>query len=135
MLPDVTLYKINQAKRHFLEKGRGQPVVSSTVHRNSVTMPNVDHFVAFIASPHFITYSGLERHLASEKHVIRDEDEPLDDILKRKWVSTFSTTSSAQEVPKSSLQPSAVLHQPSSCQNSMSGLCEGWALKKARKNT
>jgi hypothetical protein len=54
MLPDVTLYKINQAKRHLLEKGRGQPVVSSTVHRNSVTMPKVDHFVAFIASPHLV---------------------------------------------------------------------------------
>ena len=34
MLPDVTLYKINQAKRHLLEKGRG--------------------LVAFIASPHLV---------------------------------------------------------------------------------
>ena len=34
MLPDVTLYKINQAKRHLLEKGRG--------------------LVAFIANPHLV---------------------------------------------------------------------------------
>ena len=54
LLPEVTDYKLHQAKRHLLTHGRGQPLPTITRYRTGVTMPKIDHFIGFISDPNFV---------------------------------------------------------------------------------
>ena len=54
LLPEVTDYKLHQAKRHVLTHGRGQLLPTITKYRTGVTLPKIDHFIGFISDPNFV---------------------------------------------------------------------------------
>lgn len=53
-LPEVTDYQLEQAKKHLLSHGRGQPLPVVKKYRVGVTMPKINHFIEFISNPHFV---------------------------------------------------------------------------------
>ena len=54
LLPEVTDYKLHQAKRYLLTHGRVQPLSTITRYRTRVTLPKIDHFIGFISDPNFV---------------------------------------------------------------------------------
>ena len=53
-LPEVSKYRLEQAKKHLLSFGRGQRPPEVKRYRTAMTLPKVDHFIEFISSPHFV---------------------------------------------------------------------------------
>jgi hypothetical protein len=75
----------------------------------------------------YVTWGRLQRHIAAEKHTVQPKNEPVEDIVKRKWAGLFTRT-----VP--------VDHASIGVQLSAVQLIEGknlhrrWALKKSKKS-
>ena len=53
-IPDLSQYRFTEARRHCLECGRGAPVLTVPTPRIRVSTAQIDHFIAFITSPHII---------------------------------------------------------------------------------
>ena len=54
MIPGLSKWQIDQARRHVAEEGPGQPVVSQPIKRTRLDPVKTNHFVNFIASANFI---------------------------------------------------------------------------------
>ena len=54
MIPGLSKWQIDQARRHAAEEGPGQPVVSVPIKRTRLDPVKTNHFVNFIASANFI---------------------------------------------------------------------------------
>ena len=53
-IPDLSQYRFTEARRHCLVYGRGAPVLTVPTPRMRVSTAQIDHFIAFITSPHII---------------------------------------------------------------------------------
>ena len=53
-LPDITEYRVKAARHHALRYGRGFPVTTTKSPRMRVDRRQLDHFLAFVTSPHVI---------------------------------------------------------------------------------
>ena len=53
-IPDLSQYRFIEARSHCLEGGRGAPVLTAPTPRMRVSTAQMDHFIAFITSPHII---------------------------------------------------------------------------------
>jgi len=53
-IPDLSQYRFTEARHHCLEYGRGAPVLTVPTPRMRVSTAQIDHFIAFITSPHII---------------------------------------------------------------------------------
>ncbi|XP_044168290.1 uncharacterized protein LOC122952325 [Acropora millepora] len=53
-IPDLSQHCFTEAKRHCLVFGRGLPVHTTPSPRMKVSLAQIDHFVAFITSPHIV---------------------------------------------------------------------------------
>ena len=53
-IPGLTKYRYTEGKRHCLTYGRGAPVQSTRAPRTDVTFSQIQHFIAFITSPHTV---------------------------------------------------------------------------------
>ena len=53
-IPDLSQYRFTEARRHCLECGRGAPVLTVPTPRIRISTAQMDHFIAFIISPHII---------------------------------------------------------------------------------
>ena len=53
-IPDLSQHCFTEAKRHCLVFGRGLPVHTIPSPRMKVSLAQIDHFVAFITSPHIV---------------------------------------------------------------------------------
>jgi hypothetical protein len=53
-IPDITKFKYTEAKRHCLLYGRGVPVPQAKVIRQDFSIPQIEHFITFITSPHVV---------------------------------------------------------------------------------
>lgn len=54
MIPGLSKWQIDQARRHATEEGPGQPVVFEPIKRTRLDPVKTNHFVSFIASANFI---------------------------------------------------------------------------------
>ena len=54
MIPGLSKWQIDQARRHAAEEGPGQPVVSVPIKLTRLNPVKINHFVNFIASANFI---------------------------------------------------------------------------------
>lgn len=81
----------------------------------------------------FLTYNGLDKHLATGSHKFRiSSTVPLSDIIKKKWADKFESNSQPDCTRKDPLSLSEK-QETSSTGTSPSNSSEGWALK-FRKN-
>ena len=53
-IPDVSQYRFTEAIRHCLVHGKGAPVLTVPMPMMRVSTAQIDHFIAFITSPHVI---------------------------------------------------------------------------------
>ena len=53
-IPGLTRYRFTEAKRHCMTYGRGAPVQSERSPRTDVSSSQIEHFIAFITSPHIV---------------------------------------------------------------------------------
>ena len=53
-IPDLSQYRFTEARRHCLECGRRAPVLTVPTPRIRISTAQMDHFIAFIISPHII---------------------------------------------------------------------------------
>ena len=53
-IPDLSQYCFTEARRHCLVYGRGAPELTDPTPRMRVSTAQIDHFIAFITSPHII---------------------------------------------------------------------------------
>ena len=53
-IPDLSQYRFTEARRHYLVYGRKAPVLTVPTPRMRVSTAQIDHFIAFITSPHII---------------------------------------------------------------------------------
>ena len=53
-IPNLSTYRLTEAKRHCLVYGRGAPVLSKSTPGMHFSTSQVDHFIAFITSGHII---------------------------------------------------------------------------------
>ena len=51
MIPSLTKWKIDQARQHACDIGKGQTVVSEPVHQRRISTSQVQHFLDFISRP------------------------------------------------------------------------------------
>ena len=51
-IPGITVYRYTEAKRHCLLYRWGAPVQHSRAPRQEFSVPQIDHFIIFITSPH-----------------------------------------------------------------------------------
>ncbi len=54
LIPGLSEYKIDIARKHVMEKGRGVPVEKSHTPRIKVDLNKLDHFLTFITSGHIM---------------------------------------------------------------------------------
>ena len=54
MIPSLTKWKIDLAKQHSCDIGKGQTLVSEPVHRRRISTSQVQHFVDFISRPEMV---------------------------------------------------------------------------------
>lgn len=54
MIPGLSKWRIDQARQHATEAGKGQPVPEITRYRARIDYEKVDHFVEYISRPEFI---------------------------------------------------------------------------------
>ena len=54
MIPGLSKWQTDQARRHAAEEGPGRPVVSAPIKRTRLDPVKTNHFVNFIASVNFI---------------------------------------------------------------------------------
>ena len=54
LIPSLTKWKIDQARQHACDIGKGQTVVSEPVHRRRISTSQVQHFVDFISRPEMV---------------------------------------------------------------------------------
>ena len=77
----------------------------------------------------FLTFNGLDRHLATGAHTLRASSAvPLSDIVKLKWASKFDTSEQATSSMEVMLSTQVV-----STQATVHIYPQGWALKTPRK--
>ena len=51
LIPSLTKWKIDQARQHACDIGKGQTVVSEPVHQRRISTSQVQHFLDFISRP------------------------------------------------------------------------------------
>ena len=54
LIPSLTKWKIDQARQHACDIGKGQTEVSEPVHRRRISTSQVQHFVDFISRPEMV---------------------------------------------------------------------------------
>ena len=54
MIPGLTIYRIDQARKHARDVGQAQPVPHEPITRSRLDEIKVDHFLDFISRPEFI---------------------------------------------------------------------------------
>ncbi|KAK3732346.1 hypothetical protein QZH41_000536 [Actinostola sp. cb2023] len=54
MIPGLSKWRIDQARQHAIETGKGQPVASQQVFRQRIDELQIDHFLDFISRPEFL---------------------------------------------------------------------------------
>ena len=54
MVPGLSRYAIDEARRHRRVVGAGQPVPTVTQHRERLDMKKAEHFIEFLSQPAFI---------------------------------------------------------------------------------
>ena len=75
----------------------------------------------------YLSWGRLQRHIAAEKHTFQTKNEPVEDIVKRKWASLFTATA---PVDHASIEGQLSAVQLIEGKN----LRQGWALKKSKKS-
>ena len=73
MIPGLSKWQIDQARRHATEKGPGQPVISVPIKRTRLDPAKTSHFVNFISRANFVqdvAYGTKELKLDSGEKVI-----------------------------------------------------------------
>ena len=54
MIPTLTKWKIEQARQHAIDTGKGQPVIEEQIFRRRISTAQIDHFVEFISRPEMV---------------------------------------------------------------------------------
>ncbi|XP_038045558.1 uncharacterized protein LOC119720097 [Patiria miniata] len=54
LIPGLTIYRIDAARKHAKESGGGQPVELEPITRSRLQKTKVDHFIQFISRPEFV---------------------------------------------------------------------------------
>ena len=54
MIPGLTKWRINEARKHAFKNKPGQPIKPPTLQRTCLDPVKVDHFLDFISSPSFL---------------------------------------------------------------------------------
>ena len=54
MIPGLSKWQIDQARRHAVEEGPGQQVLPTPIRRKRLDPAKTSHFVSFIARPNFL---------------------------------------------------------------------------------
>ena len=54
LIPGLTIYRIDAARKHAKESGGGQPVELEPITRSRLQKSKVDHFIQFISRPEFV---------------------------------------------------------------------------------
>ena len=68
MIPGLSRWQIDQARRHAVEEGPGQQVLPTPIRRTRLDPAKTSHFVSFIARPNFlqdVAYGTKELNLDS----------------------------------------------------------------------
>ncbi|CAB4041992.1 Hypothetical predicted protein [Paramuricea clavata] len=75
----------------------------------------------------YVTWGRLQRHIVTEKRTLQPKNEPVEDIVKRKWTGLFTRTVSVDH---------AIIGVQLSAVQLIEGknLPQGWALKKSKKS-
>ncbi|KAK3697376.1 hypothetical protein QZH41_011154 [Actinostola sp. cb2023] len=51
MIPRLSKWRIDQARQHAIEAGKGQPISENTIFRTRIDVAKVEHFLDFISRP------------------------------------------------------------------------------------
>ena len=51
LIPGLTKWRIDQARQHATEAGKGQAVPEQTIFRKRIDQGKVDHFISYISQP------------------------------------------------------------------------------------
>ena len=51
LIPGLTKWRIDQARQHTTEAGKGQAVPEQTIFRKRIDQGKVDHFISYISQP------------------------------------------------------------------------------------
>ena len=54
MIPGLSKWRIDQARLHATEVGKGQPPLERLIYRTRIDPVKVDHFINYISRPEFI---------------------------------------------------------------------------------
>jgi len=54
MIPGLSKWRIDQARQHATEAGKGQPVPEISCYRTRIDYDKVDHFIEYISRPDFV---------------------------------------------------------------------------------
>ena len=54
IIPGLTKWRIDEARKHSKDQGSGMPVVDKKVTRERLCPSKIDHFLAFISQPHYL---------------------------------------------------------------------------------
>ena len=72
MIPGLSKWQIDQVRRHAVEEGPGQQVLSTPIRRTRLDPAKTSHFVSFIARPNFlqdVAYGTKELRLDSGEKI------------------------------------------------------------------
>ena len=73
MIPGLSKWRIDQARRHAIDVGEGQPVVETPIFRTRLDPVKTDHFIDFISRPCFlqdVAYGTRKLKLDSGEHAV-----------------------------------------------------------------
>ncbi|KAK3725259.1 hypothetical protein QZH41_001292 [Actinostola sp. cb2023] len=54
LLPSLSKWRIDQARHHAIETGRGQPVIEKPIYRTRISSAKTDHFIDYISRPELL---------------------------------------------------------------------------------
>ncbi|KAK6173861.1 hypothetical protein SNE40_017244 [Patella caerulea] len=54
LIPGLTVYRIDMARKHAIQVGQGQPVEIAPIQRNRMEEVKIDHFIDFVSRPEFV---------------------------------------------------------------------------------
>ena len=73
MIPGLSKWRIDQARRHAIDVGEGQPVVETSIFRTRLDPVKTDHFIDYISRPCFlqdVAYGTRKLKLDSGGHAV-----------------------------------------------------------------
>ncbi|KAK3747904.1 hypothetical protein QZH41_010207, partial [Actinostola sp. cb2023] len=73
MIPGLSKWRIDQARQHAIQTGKGQPILENPIFRTRIDSAKVDHFLDFISRPDLlqdVAFGTKTLKLDSGEHII-----------------------------------------------------------------